>query len=145
MRTVVLRIALRWVRPLPATLTFEGLEPQRRNRVSFRAPHRYITETYSTAFPSSTATWPRYDLKRTPVVIDDTRHSMSVSWFEDKCHRIKVTRESATTEWVLTHQGPRDCEVAIADWLEAEDATSAQDWRSGADSENGVPRMATPW
>ena len=142
---VVLRIAEMGEAGACDTRLPDGLKPQRRNRVSFRAPASLSPRDLLDRFFEFLVTRPQYDLKRMPVVIDGTRASMSVSWFEDRYHRIDVTREPATNEWVLIHQGPVGLSMAISDWLEAENETSAQDWRSGADVENGVPRMTTPW
>lgn len=83
---------------------------------------------------------------RTTAIFDDgTVATVSVSWFEDKYHRVEALASHHRGEWLVRHYGPPRLSDTLHDWLTQEPAFEDIRWHSKPQWKLGRPSRKQPW
>jgi hypothetical protein len=129
--------------PLPA-----GAVTVRRDHVSFK---RLDSDTSLTAhgildrLVSYLATQPT-GCRTTTIFHDDDGASLSVSWFEDRFHRIELLSPVAPrNRFLMRHLGPPRFSDTLYDWLVADGLFSDVRWQTQSEWQDAGAWHCAPW
>lgn len=83
---------------------------------------------------------------RTTAVFDDgTMATLSVSWFQDKYHRIEAVASNRPGEWLVRHHGPPRLGDTLHEWLTQEPFFDSVRWQTKAEWKARGPSWPKPW
>ena len=130
--------------PLPI-----GIEPLQRDHVSFLAADlleplsgRAVLER----LVSYLAKQPQ-GYKATAITVDEgeAKTSLSVSWFEDRFHRVELHAAPSRGSWILRHSGPPRFSDTLHDWLNGDETFADVRWYARGKGEAAGSWQRTPW
>lgn len=83
---------------------------------------------------------------RTTAVFDDgTMATLSVSWFQDKYHRIEALASNRPGEWLVRHHGPPRLGDTLYEWLTQDPSFDSVRWQTKAEWKASGPSWPKPW